>query len=234
MLIYENSQPGTPAPATTPGTRTFSYDNTPGQSSPAQTGPSSLLGDDSFSAGSESPKQATADTTNPGQDQEEGPRPPVISFAEDGAGDPPASYDMHLSGFFDGREMDAAVRNQHELREQLTAARTGLKEALTEYQVGDTAAREMFAAVKGYVDNPRSPERIEADRETTMAALQKKWGGETDKMIKAAQQVLNEISRKVPGLADTLVATGAANDFKTIVHLANIGKRRGYLQSLWW
>jgi hypothetical protein len=151
----------------------------------------------------------------------------MIEHAADGAGDAPTSYDTHLGGFFDAREMDASTLNQPEVLKQLKTARGQLKEVLHEYQVGDSAAREMFATVDGYIKNPRTPEAMDQERETSMAMLEKKWGGETEAMIKTAQRVLNELDKKVPGLADSIVSSGAANNAEFIAHLANLGKKHG-------
>lgn len=200
----------------------------PSLAKPPQQDPNATLLGSSHATPDKSQQKAQSDE---GDDQDDGPRSPIID-RNDNMGDPPASYDLHLSGFFDGFEKDAAVLNKTEHLEQLRAARSGLKEALTEAQIGDVAAREMFAQVRNYVTNPRSPERMESERAETMSALQLKWGDDTPKMISAANKVFHEMCRKVPGLAESMIETGAANDLKTIVHLANIGKRRGYTQSL--
>jgi len=223
MFDYGNTQP--PAePSTAPTSATFSYDNSPGQSTPAQTGPSSLLGD----ATGSTPAPTTTQKAQPGGEGDGDPGgPAVIQFAPDGAGDPPSSYDGHLGSFFDGRESDAIQLNQHEHLEQLRTARGQIKQVLSEYQVGNHAATELFASAREYIDNPRTVEVMTQEREATMKAMTRKWGSDTPKMIKAAQEVFNDLCRKVPGLAYTMIETGAANDLKFIVHLANIGKRTG-------
>jgi hypothetical protein len=154
-------------------------------------------------------------------------QPGELFYAADGAGDPPVSYDPVLCSFFDGREIGARQADEHEKAEELATAREGLREVLTSFQVGSSAAQEMFSTVNEYINYPRDDAYLEREKAETMAALQKKWGPDTDRMITGAQRVLNEVSRKVPGLADTMVNTGAANNIKIITHLANIAKRRG-------
>lgn len=166
----------------------------------------------------------TADNATP---QDEGRKPPIIEFAPDGAGDPATSYDTHLNGFFDARLMNASVLDQPELKEQLQTARKQLDGVLREFAVGDSAARSMLAAADGYFKNPRSPEAMDQEKGKTMEALELKWGNETKSMISTAQRVLDEIDKKVPGLADSLVDSGAANNAEIITHLANLGKKHG-------
>jgi len=204
---------------------TFNYSNTPGQAKPPQ---NSGLGDSML--GSYVTSAATGREAIPAHDNDsadDGPKPPTIEHAADGAGDAPTSYSDHLSGFFDGRLMDANVLNQPEMVEQLQEARKQLDGVLKEYQVGDSAARQMFTTVDGYIRNPRTPDAMDQERETSLALLEKKWQGETEAMIKTAQRVLNELDKKVPGLADSIVSSGAANNADLIAHLANLGKKHG-------
>lgn len=231
MFDYSTTASPEPGQASAPTERLFDYGQTPSQETPQ--GPGSLLGGN-YVPPVEPAKPSDADRPGGSDRPGEPVAPAVIEFAPDNAGDPPTSYDPHLSGFFDAKELDAAVLNKHELKEQLQAARGQVKEALHLYSIGDNAAREMFAAVQQRLDYPRTPEAIGKEREATMTALTKKWGADTPKMIKHAQEVFNDLCRKVPGLADTMIATGAANDPKIIVHLANIGKRTGSKSLIKW
>jgi len=226
-MLYGNDSAPVSTGAVSGDEGLFNYSNSPTMARPQQPDPNATL----LTGGFTPPEKSQQKAQGGEGDTDTGPRAPIID-RNDNMGDPPASYDLHLSGFFDGFEKDAAVLNKTEHLEQLRAARAGLKEALTEAQIGDTAAREMFAQVRNYVTNPRSPERMESERAETMTALEKKWGNDTPKMIEAANKVFHEMCRKVPGLAESMIETGAANDLKTIVHLANIGKRRGYGKSM--
>lgn len=216
VFTYDKTKPVELSPSA-PEEKTFNYANTPSQAKPQESEGSMLTG-----------YSPTPPTTNPTEESpaDDGPKSPLIEHAADGAGDAPVSYDVPLGGFFDGKEMDAGTLDQHEFKEQLQTARKQLDGVLHEYQVGSGAAREMFSAVDGYIKNPRSPEAMDQERETTMAALELKWGAETSLMISYAQRMLNELERKVPGISDSIVNTGAANNIKLITHLANLGKAR--------
>lgn len=221
-MIYGNSTTikDTPVQEASQGERTFSYPNTAGQQAPET---DSMLGGAKPDYKVDGQSQAITESVDEGDDR----KPPMIEHAPEGAGDAPTSYDPHLAGFFDAKEMEASTLNQHELKEQLQTARKQLDGVLSEYQVGDSAARQMFSTVDGYIKSPRSPEAMDQERESTMASLEKKWGAETSSRIAIAQRVLNELDRKVPGLADSLVNTGAANNADLIIHLSNLGKQHG-------
>lgn len=220
ILQYGNTtEAPQPAASGSQDAPTFNYGSTPASKAP---GPEvSMLG----GAQSDYPNVATgtADNANEG----DGRKPPIIQFAEDGAGDPATSYDTHLAYLFDARELSASVLNEPERKEQLQTARKQLDGVLREFAVGDSAARQMVTAADGYFKNPRSPEAMDQEREKTMEALELKWKGDTKSMISTAQRVLDEIDKKVPGLADSLVDSGAANNADLIIHLANLGKKHG-------
>ena len=221
-MEYPNTN--APQPAASAGSPhdapTFNYGSTPPNKAPEPE--VSMLG----GAQSDSPSVATGTADN-ATNESDGRRPPVIQFAEDGAGDPATSYDSQLNSVFDSRILDASVLDQPELKEQLQTARKQLDAVLRDFEVGGSAAQQMFAAADSYFKSPRSPEAMDQEREKTMAALDLKWGNETKSMISTAQRVLDEIDKKVPGLADSLVESGAANNADLIIHLANLGKKHG-------
>jgi len=81
-----------------------------------------------------------------------------------------------------------------------------------------------------YTENPMSPEQIAAANIVTSNALKAKWGGDYDKMLSGAKRVLSEAARKVPGMMDMVNNSGLGSDEKTIIQLAHVARRRGYLK----
>lgn len=220
-MEYPNTKAAQPATSSAPqDAPTFNYGSTPANKAPEPE--VSMLG-----AAQSDYQHVVTRTAENATPQDDGRKPPIIEFAPDGAGDPATSYDSQLNGFFDSKIMDASVLDQPELKEQLQTARKQLDGVLREFAVGDSASRQMFAVADGYLKAPRSPEAMEIEKGSTMEALELKWGNETKSMISTAQRVLDEIDKKVPGLADSLVESGAANNADLIIHLANLGKKHG-------
>lgn len=223
MLTYgQDSAPVSTGAAPT-DEATFAYPNSPSMAVPQQPDPNATL-----LTGGHIPATPTNAQKAPGDkgDQDTGPRQPIIDRTPDGGGDPPSSYDTHLGTLFDGPMMDASVLDQHELKEQLTSARDALKGVLTEYQPGNFATQEMISVVSEYSRSPRSDAAVQQEYETTRASLQRKWGDQYNTMVAGAQRVLNEVCRRVPGMADTLADSGVLNNERFIIHMANLAQKR--------
>lgn len=146
-------------------------------------------------------------------------------------GDPPeCGYEPHLEELFSGQEKEARMNHDDQRLESLAVGRKGLEEVLKHFSVGDSGAKSLCLKARFYSEKSMSPEQIAAANVVTSNALKERYGGDYDKMLSGAKRVLSEAARKVPGLMDFFNNTGLGSDEKTIIQLANVAKRKGYIK----
>jgi hypothetical protein len=147
-------------------------------------------------------------------------------------GDPPGEggYESHIDELFSSQEREARIAHDDKQLESLAVGRKNLEAVLKDFSVGDSGAKSLMLTARFYTENPMSPEQIAAANIVTSNALKAKWGGDYDKMLSGAKRVLSEAARKVPGMMDMVNNSGLGSDEKTIIQLAHVARRRGYLK----
>ena len=136
-------------------------------------------------------------------------------------------YSHILTNLFDVPEYEARLIKDEGALEALAADKSALNAVMVDLQVGSTAAGAMMSLANDYMRNPRDSVSIETLTENTIADLRKAEGTRTDGLIKGAQRVCAEISRKVPRFNDVLNA-GLGSDPAFIRTAIAIAKRKGY------
>lgn len=143
-----------------------------------------------------------------------------------GSETPPETYNAMLAERFDGLEYRARHDGNEADSQALSEGRREAAALMHELQVTKPEAQELTRTLGNWMHKPALDEDANWDNKlTTLGALEKEWGRDTQARIRLAQRTAAEACKRMPWLAD-LLESGAGNDIKLIKHFAEIGLRK--------
>ena len=117
--------------------------------------------------------------------------------------------------------------DQTRVDEFVDAQRT-LNDGMKELGVGAADANGLFLEARACLNHPKTDDQIPATGEATMAALQERYGAQTDKVIAGAQRVVSALEAKVPGVREFLANSGMGNYPKVVDACVRVARRNGW------
>jgi hypothetical protein len=139
--------------------------------------------------------------------------------------------DADAKGFFNGFATSAAGDGDVERAQALNLAGEAL---IADARKAGTDAAELTSALdvvrerQGDALAPLTPEKLEAEFESGMAAIQQEYGDGYMADLGAARAFIKDLEIIAPGTIDSLNRTGAGNDMRLIRKAIKEAKRRGY------
>jgi len=88
-------------------------------------------------------------------------------------------------------------------------------------------AKQMNAIFTKGALNPPNDVQLAASKHTTMAALSKQWGADTEKNLATANREIDRMEQSLPGLKAQLLATGVGNNVWLISTIYNMAQAKG-------
>lgn len=139
--------------------------------------------------------------------------------------------DADAKDFFNGFATSAAGDGDVERAQALNAAGEAL---IADARAAGTDAAELTSALdvvrerQGDTLSPITPEKMEAEFASGMAAIQAEYGDSYMADLSAARAFIRDLEIIAPGTIDSLERTGAGNDMRLIRSAIREAKRRGY------
>jgi hypothetical protein len=139
--------------------------------------------------------------------------------------------DKPANDFFTGFALSARNDGDADRADALTSAGEAL---IADAKDAGTDAAELTAALdvvrerQGDTLTPITPEKLEADFATGMAAVQAEFGDNHMADLSAARAFIRHLDTIAPGTIDSLERTGAGNDMRVIRAAIKEAKRRGF------
>lgn len=139
--------------------------------------------------------------------------------------------DADAKGFFNTFALSARSDGDVERAEALTSAGEAL---IADARAAGTDAAELTSALdvvrerQGDTPSPITPEKMEAEFASGMAAIQQEYGDAYMADLNAARAFIRDLEIVAPGTIDSLERTGAGNDVRLIRSAIKEAKRRGY------